>query len=58
MATYAEKRNAIAAIVPSDLLDQFVEWIRDNMSPEDVFTDDQLNSWADDNYTSYEDVPL
>ncbi len=38
----------IGAIIGSDLLDKVVEYIRDNLRPEDVFDDDELSEWAVD----------
>ena len=38
----------IDEVVPTRayLLDDVCEWIRENLSPEDVFSDKQLESWA------------
>ena len=30
-------------------LDNAIEWFRDNLNPEDVFSNDQLSSWAEKN---------
>lgn len=30
-------------------LDEVVEWIQENLNPEDIFTNDQLMDWAEDN---------
>jgi hypothetical protein len=32
-----------------DLLDVAVVWIGDNLVPDDVFNEDQLEAWAEDN---------
>ena len=32
----------------ADILDKVVEWIRDNLRPEDIFEDDELAEWAND----------
>lgn len=32
-----------------ELLPQIVEWIAENLVPEDVFTDSQLEEWAEEN---------
>ena len=37
------------AIPPTDLLDEVVEWVRNTLSPEDVFDRRQLEDWAFDN---------
>jgi hypothetical protein len=49
-----DNRNFSQHILPNqaDLLDTAVDWIRDNLSPEDVFNREQLKQWAsDDGYT-------
>lgn len=30
----------------ADMLDSLVDWMRDNLSPSEVFNDDQLTAWA------------
>ena len=32
--------------LPSYLLDSAVRWIQDNLKPEDVFSEKQLETWA------------
>lgn len=39
----------IKSVIGDDLLDKVVEYIKDNLHPEDVFDEDELNSWAEDN---------
>ena len=34
---------------PRDWLDTAVVWIGDNLVPDDVFSEDQLEAWAEDN---------
>jgi len=41
--------NFIEAILNQDLLDVAVVWIGDNLVPDDVFSEDQLEAWAEDN---------
>jgi len=36
------------------VLDQAIEWIRDNLNPEDVFEDSQLQAWAEKNFDKEE----
>jgi hypothetical protein len=38
----------IGSIIGNDLLDKVVEYIRDNLRPEDIFEDDELEEWAKD----------
>lgn len=50
MPSSLEEKDFIASVIDTSLLDQTLEWIRANMSPEDVFTDDSvLQTWAEDN---------
>ena len=40
--------EAISPMFPSNLLGDAIEWIADNMDPEEVFSDLDLRRWADD----------
>ena len=40
--------NFIDAIINRDFLDVAVVWIGDNLLPDDVFSDEILEQWADD----------
>lgn len=56
MANYNERKNFIKDIVPEDLLDMAIEWIKSNMEPIEVFDESQLKEWAEDNeYVKAED---
>lgn len=46
MTTSSQDRAFIESLLPSSLLEQAVEWIKNNMSPEDVFDDNNLQTWA------------
>jgi hypothetical protein len=48
--THRQDQSFIAEVVPKDLLEQSLDWIRSNMEPEDVFGEDRLIEWAKDNY--------
>ncbi len=37
------------ALISSNLLEEAIEWIAKNLSPEDVFGEDKLDRWAGDN---------
>lgn len=37
------------AMVSSDLLDNAIDWIATNLSPEDVFSEEMLAEWAEAN---------
>lgn len=39
----------IKSLVGDDLLDKVVEYIKDNMHPDDIFEDAELSVWAEDN---------
>lgn len=41
--------NFIEAILNQDLLDVAVVWIGDNLVPDDVFSENQLENWAETN---------
>jgi len=43
MTAYEDKKFG------AEFLDQIVEWISDNLEPEDVFSAEQLQEWARDN---------
>ena len=42
MASEMENEAFTRALMPNYPLDEAVDWIRDNLSPEDVFTEDQI----------------
>ena len=39
------------SIMPIDLLERAIDWIRANLSPEEVFTVNELEEWAE--YSGY-----
>lgn len=47
--TTKQDRDFIDNVVPALLLESAIEWIRLNMSPEDVFSESDLEEWALDN---------
>lgn len=49
MSTYLQDNAFIKSIIDSDLLRNAIDWISQNMSPEDVFSKDQLETWAENN---------
>ena len=54
--TTLEQDNAFRKyVIPSSLLGQAIEWIMNNMKPEEVFEARQLERWAENNgYTKLE----
>jgi len=50
MSTSASQdRNFIDSIIGSDLLENAIDWIGKNMEPADVFSESELQSWAENN---------
>ena len=49
MTTAKQDRDFISAMVSDSLLEDSIEWIGSNMNPEDVFTEEQLRDWAENN---------
>ena len=49
MASAKENQEAVNAILPTYLLDDFIDWIAKHLDPEDVFTEERLSEWAVDN---------
>ena len=49
--TAREKQDFQDAIMPMDLLERAIDWIRANLSPEEVFTVNELEEWAE--YSGY-----
>lgn len=45
-ATVKQNEEFTDAIWPSWPLDAALEWINENMKPEDAFTEDKLTAWA------------
>ncbi len=41
--------NFLASVISSTLLEDSIDWIQDNMTPEDVFSELQLGIWAKEN---------
>lgn len=49
MSSRHEREDFIETVIPSDLLDTAIEWLKTNMSPDQVFEDEALIKWAHDN---------
>ena len=49
MTTSNQDKQFIKDVIPGALLEECIIWIRDNLEPDEVFTDDQLEEWAEDN---------
>lgn len=46
MATVKQDADFLKEVIPSTLLELALDWITNNMEPEDVFDDDRLSDWA------------
>jgi len=46
----------IADVIPSDLLETAVDWIKSNLEPGDVFEEYELFDWCKSNCTDASDV--
>ena len=44
-----QERDFIDSIMPQYMLGEAIDWIRGNLSPEEVFTVNELEEWADYN---------
>jgi len=50
MATVSENKKFNRDFFDRDIfLDQVIDWIKSNLSPEDVFSGEQLILWAESN---------
>lgn len=53
MATHAKNRNfkdfLEDQLIPTNVLDDVCEWANDNLSPDTVFNETNLKSWAENN---------
>lgn len=44
-----QRRDFIESAMPQDLLGDAIDWIAANLSPEDVFSVNELEEWAYEN---------
>lgn len=52
--THKQDREFVSAIISSSLLEDAIYWINNNLNPEDVFDENMLDTWAEEN--GYEKV--
>jgi hypothetical protein len=53
--TYSQEAAFRDTLIGNGLLEDAIAWIKKNMSPEDVFDQEKLESWATQNgYTTQE----
>ncbi len=41
----------VTDVMPYDLLDTVIDWIKENLNPDDVFDADIIDSWCGENST-------
>lgn len=41
-----EMKDSVGFTIANSALENAIEWIASNLNPDDVFSDDQLESWA------------
>lgn len=56
MTTSKQDAEFVDSIIPNRLLEASIEWIGNNLSPEDVFIKETLESWADNNSSLADEV--
>jgi hypothetical protein len=49
MTSVIQDKEFIDSLFSRDLLEEAIMWMQKNLSPGDVFTEDQLHDWAIDN---------
>lgn len=49
MITYRQREAFNERMIPSTLLADAIDWIAENLPPEEVFSVDDLDEWALDN---------
>jgi hypothetical protein len=48
MTTAAQDREFIAQVISGSLLEEAIAWIGKNLTPEEVFQERDLQTWAED----------
>jgi hypothetical protein len=49
MASAKQENDFMSTVLNGSLLENAVEWIGNNLNPEDVYSESDLRSWAKDN---------
>lgn len=55
MATYDENKRFLADVLSASLLDDAIHWVKNNLSPKEVFNDEQLVEYVKES-TEVEEV--
>jgi len=56
MTTSKQDADFIDSIIPNRLLEAAIEWIGNNMSPEDVFKKESLEDWSGNNSSLNDEI--
>jgi hypothetical protein len=46
MTSSSQDRNFLNDVIGTGLLESAIEWIKSNLEPEDVFSEETLDTWA------------
>jgi len=49
MVSWRDNKNFVNSVLGSNVLEDAVEWIKNNLQPDEVFTEDELGTWAYEN---------
>ena len=49
MTTPKQDKEFVETVISTTLLEDAIEWISRNMNPEDVFKENDLETWAESN---------
>ena len=49
MASYKENKDFSESVLPYNLLDEGIDFIQSRLAPSEVFDEDTLIEWAEDN---------
>lgn len=49
MTTAKQDADFLQSVISARLLEEAIDWISSNMNPEEVFSDEDLSFWAEQN---------
>lgn len=49
MASAKQENDFLSSVLNGSLLENAIEWIGNNLNPEEVYSESDLKSWANDN---------
>ena len=47
--SYSQDQEFLKSVISATLLEDAIEWIASNMNPEDMFSESDLGTWAEEN---------